>query len=48
MAATSERVVRAHQIIANNLTMREAAAGVKVGKFVLYAALSVTDTPLLN
>ncbi|MEQ8870654.1 MAG: hypothetical protein RIC92_18135 [Roseovarius sp.] len=48
MAAMSERVVRARQLIANDLTIREAAARVKVGKSLLYAALSVTDTPLLN
>ena len=48
MAATPERVVRARQLIASGLTFREAAARVKVGKSALYAALRVTDTPLLN
>lgn len=48
MAATPERVARARQLIATGLTVREAAARVKVGKSALYAALRVTDTPLLN
>lgn len=39
MAATPERVARARQLIATGLTVREAAARVKVGKSALYAAL---------
>lgn len=37
--ATPERLVRARQLIASGLTVREAAARVKVGKSALYAAL---------
>lgn len=39
VAATPEKVVRARQLIATGLTVREAAARVKVGKSALYAAL---------
>ena len=39
MAATPERVARARQLIATGLTVREAAARVKVGKSALYAAM---------
>jgi DNA invertase Pin-like site-specific DNA recombinase len=39
MAATPERVARGRQLIATGLTVREAAARVKVGKSALYAAL---------
>lgn len=39
VAATPERVARARQFIAAGLTVREAAARVKVGKSALYAAL---------
>ena len=38
-AATPERLARARQLIASGLTVREAAARVKVGKSALYAAL---------
>ena len=38
-AATPERLARARQLIATGLTVREAAARVKVGKSALYAAL---------
>ena len=48
MAATSERIVRARQLTANDFKIREAAARVNVGNSVLYAALSVIGTPLLN
>ena len=37
--ATPERLARARQLIASGLTVREAAARVKVGKSALYAAL---------
>ena len=37
-AATHERVARAQQLIASGLTVREAAARVKIGKSALYAA----------
>ncbi|PAU93337.1 recombinase family protein [Paracoccus salipaludis] len=37
-AATPERVARAQQLIASGLTVREAAARVKIGKSALYAA----------
>lgn len=39
VAATPERLARARQLIASGLTVREAAARVKVGKSALYAAL---------
>ena len=38
-AATPERLARARQLISTGLTVREAAARVKVGKSALYAAL---------
>lgn len=38
-AATPERVARARQLIAAGLTVREAAARVRVGKSALYTAL---------
>ncbi|MFJ1294392.1 recombinase family protein, partial [Paracoccus yeei] len=38
-AATPERLARARQFIATGLTVREAAARVKIGKSALYAAL---------
>lgn len=39
-AATLEKVARARTLIATGLTVREAAARVKVGKSALYAALA--------
>ncbi|WBU62251.1 recombinase family protein [Paracoccus albus] len=36
---TPERIARARQLIASGLTVREAAARVKIGKTALYAAL---------
>ncbi|WP_108485480.1 recombinase family protein [Oceaniglobus ichthyenteri] len=39
VAATPEKVARARQLIATGLTVREAAARVKIGKSALYAAL---------
>ena len=39
VAATPEKVARARRLIAQGLTVREAAARVKVGKSALYAAL---------
>ena len=39
VAATPEKVARARALIAQGLTVREAAARVKVGKSALYAAL---------
>jgi len=39
VAATPEKIVRARQLIASGLTVREAAARVKLGKSALYAAL---------
>ncbi len=38
VAATPEKVIRARQLVASGLTVREAAARVKVGKSALYAA----------
>ncbi len=40
IAATTEKIARARQLVASGLTVREAAARVKVGKSALYAALS--------
>lgn len=39
VAATPEKIVRVRQLIASGLTVREAAARVKVGKSAIYAAL---------
>ena len=39
VAATPEKVARARRLIAQGLTVREAAARVRVGKSALYAAL---------
>ena len=39
VAATPEKIVRARHLITSGLTVREAAARVKVGKSALYAAL---------
>ena len=39
VAATPEKIGRARQLVASGLTVREAAARVKVGKSALYAAL---------
>lgn len=39
IAATPEKIARARQLVASGLTVREAAARVKVGKSALYAAL---------
>jgi DNA invertase Pin-like site-specific DNA recombinase len=44
VAATPERVARAHQLIASGLNVREAAARVKIGKSALYAALKTNPT----
>ena len=44
VAATPERLARARQLIASGLTVREAAARVKVGKSALYAALKTDPT----
>lgn len=41
IAATPEKIARARQLVASGLTVREAAARVKVGKSALYAALQV-------
>lgn len=41
VAATTERIARARQLIASGLNVREAAARVKIGKSALYAALKV-------
>lgn len=38
--ATPERIARARQLIATGLTVREAAARLKIGKSALYAALN--------
>ena len=40
VAATPEKIARARQLIAQGLTVREAAARVKVGKSALYAAFT--------
>ena len=42
VAATPEKVVRARQLIVAGLTVREAAARMKVGKSALYAALKAS------
>lgn len=39
MAATPEKVARARQLISAGLTVREAAARLKIGKSTPYAAL---------
>ena len=39
VAATPEKIARARQLVASGLTVREAAARVKVGKSALYAAM---------
>ena len=39
VAATPEKIARARHLLASGLTVREAAARVKVGKSALYAAL---------
>jgi hypothetical protein len=39
VAAALEKSARARQLVASGLTVREAAAPVKVGKSALYAAL---------
>lgn len=39
IAATPEKIARTRQLVASGLTVREAAARVKVGKSALYAAL---------
>ncbi len=39
VAATPEKIARARQLIASGLTVREAAARVKIGKSALYSAL---------
>jgi len=39
IAATPEKIARARQLVASGLTVREAAARVKVGKSAIYAAL---------
>lgn len=39
VVVTPERIARARQLIASGLTVREAAARVKIGKTALYAAL---------
>lgn len=45
-AVTSDKLARAREFIANGLTVREAAARVKVGKTTLYEALKPTkNTP---
>ncbi|OKP00819.1 recombinase family protein [Xenorhabdus eapokensis] len=41
---TADRLQRAHAYIANGLTVREAAARLKVGKTALYAALKTSRT----
>ena len=42
VAATPEKVARARRLIGQGLTVREAAARVKVGKSALYAALKAS------
>ena len=42
VAVTPVKVARARQLIASGLTVREAAARIKVGKSALYAALKAT------
>lgn len=44
VAVTPEKILRAGQLIASGLTVREAAARVKVGKSALYAALQADPT----
>jgi transposase len=41
---TAEKLQRAREHIANGLTVREAAARLKVGKTALYAALQASET----
>jgi hypothetical protein len=41
---TAEKLQRAREYIANGLTVREAAARIKVGKTALYAALKASET----
>ncbi len=43
--ATPERIDRAHAMIARGLTVREAAARLRIGKTALYAALRETAPP---
>ena len=49
VAATPEKVARARRLIAQGLTVREAAARVKVGKSALYAAFTTaTDAKVAD
>ena len=47
-AATPDKVARARRLIANGLTVREAATRVKLGKSALYAALTAAADPERN
>jgi DNA invertase Pin-like site-specific DNA recombinase len=48
VVATPEKIARARRLVAQGLTVREAAARVKVGKSALYAALTAVADPERN